>query len=113
MCDILSILVILSFFLVFCFVSVDGMTELVAQVSQLALDPDSSNLCSLGSQTSLGAGGGVHLPPIRKQKSSGGGFLPHIPSGHKPISLTARGFSQTDRGVCTLEGDTASLAAVQ
>ena len=92
--------------------SVDGVRDLVAQVSQLALNPTSNNdLCTLNSDptTSLVGGGGASATPMAttttttmtmtttKQKT-GGGFLPQIPSGHKPISLTARAPAHGGRG---------------
>ena len=87
------------------------MRDLVAQVSQLALNPTSNddNLCTLISSLVGGASSAASMATTTtttttittKQQRTGGGFLPHIPSGHKPISLTARAPSQNGRGIVT------------
>ena len=78
------------------------MRDLVAQVSQLALNPTSNNdLCTLNSATSSLVGGANTPVATMTKQRTGGGFLPHIPSGHKPISLTTRAPSQNGRGTCT------------
>ena len=77
----------------------DGVRDLVAQVSKLALDPTSNDdSCTLNSATSSLVGGANVSTSTRRQRT-GGGFLPHIPSGHKPISLTARVPSRNGRGM--------------